>query len=393
MVRKAVMVVVALSMILLVSFTLLAPASPTPSPETHLYIVMKGTTKSSTQLGTFPATIDDIPFATRPPDLTPTTGHQEITFSDPDPETGVVNLAVPAASYVGVEHAFYDEGSKLWYKIDVSMESDGYGWLFTGTGTTPILGDIDCYTYGDNSGVYWGPESPSAGQQAAGTGELPDPGADGVAGTDDDGFGDGTADPAGSSILYLPSTLTTTYWDGTAWRELFSAPWPQVLTTGTAYEIVIEPASEINGVNYTVKGEPWEFLAGLDHSGQDVDWGHAKWNAYVTYACSWSVLDVPTALGDLDVMFEIVEKIVREDCVIADINCDETVDIFDIVTCATAFGSEDEGPGPDGVCDTADDKPVADEDFDAKADITPDGMIDIFDVVKMATDFGETLKP
>jgi len=393
MARKSVLITMVLCLILFASFALLAPASPTPSPETHLYVVMGGKIISSTQLGTFPETIDTIPFASRPPELTPTYGRQEITFSDPDPETGVVDLAVPAASYVGVEHAFYDDTSLLWYKINVSMDTDGYGWLFTGTGTSPLLGDVDCYTYGDNSGVYWGPESPLADQKAGNPGELPSPGDDGVAGTDDDGFGDGTADPAGSSILYVPSTLTTLYWDGTAWRDLFSTPWPQVFTTGTVYDIITEEASEINGVSYTAKGEPWEFLAGLDHSGQDVDWGQANCNAYVTYVCSWSVLDVSTALGDLDVIFETVEKIVREDLVIADINCDETVDIFDVVTCAKAFGTEDEGPGPDGLCETADDKPVADAGFDAKADIKPNGLIDIFDIVAIAKDFGKAITP
>ena len=392
MVRKTVMAVAALSMILLASFTLFAPASPTPSPET-LYVVMGGTVTSSTQLGTFPPAFWTIPFASRPPDLSPTSGQQEITFSDPDPETGVVDLAVPAASYVGLTHAFYDPGSNLWYKIEITMDADGYGWLFTGTGTTPVLGDVDSYSYGDNNGVYWGPESSFADQKAADPGELPDPGPDGVAGTDDDGLGDGTTDPAGSSVLYLPTTLHTLYWDGTTWRELFSAPWPQTLTTGTSYHIVIEPASEIDGVDSTAEGEPWEFLAGLDHEGQDVDWDHPSWNAYVTYACSWSVLDVSTALGDLDVVFKTVEKKVREDLVIADINCDETVDIFDVVTCAKAFGTGDEGPGPDGLCDTDDDKPVADEGFDGKADIKPDGLIDIFDIVSISKDFGKTITP
>ena len=394
MFRKTILVTMILYMTLFASYALLAPASSASSPQTHVYVVMGGNIISSTQLGTFPPAIDTIPFATRPPDLSPTSSHLEITFSDPDAETGVVDLSVPAARYVGVEHAFYDTNSLLWYKINLTMAADGYGWLFTGTGTAPLLGDVDSYTYGDNSGVYWGPESPlHANEKAADPGELPSPGTDGVAGTDDDGFGDGTVDPAGSSILYLPSTLTTLYWDGTAWRDLFAAPWPQVFTTGTVYDIIIEEASELNGENYTAKGDPWEFLAGLDHPGQDVDWDQPNWNAYVTYACSWSVLDIATALGDLDVVFETVEKMVREDLVIADINCDEAVDIFDIVTCSKAFGTQDEGPGPDGLCDTGDDKPVADDGFDAKADIKPNGVIDIFDIVAISKDFGEAITP
>jgi len=394
MARKTVLEAVALSTILFASLTYIPHASFTSNAESHLYIVMGGTLRSSTQLGTFPRTIDTIPFASRSPDLSPTgSGQQEITFSDPDPETGIINLTVQSASYVGVEHIFYDPGSWLWYKISVSMDANGYGWLFTATGTTPVLGDVDCYTHGNNSGVYWGSESPFAGLKAAGPGEMPDPGPDGVAGTDDDGFGDGTADPTGASVLYMPTTLHTSYWMGAGWIELFSAPWPQVLTTGTAYGVVIEPASMLNGVNYTAKGEAWEFLAGLDHSGEDVDWDHPYWNAYVTYACSWSVLDVSTALGDLDVVFEIVEMKVREDVVIADLNCDETVNIMDIYTCAKAFGAKDEGPGPDGLCNTGDDKPVADQGFDGKADIETDGVINIRDIFIIAKDFGKKLTP
>jgi hypothetical protein len=169
------------------------------------------------------------------------------------------------------------------------------------------------------------------------------------------------------------------------------------MTTGTAYEIVVEPTSEIDGTYSTEVGEPWEFLAGLDHPQYgDVPHDHPKWNAYVTYVCSWSMLEIETAPGDLDLLYKIVEKKVRDDptVLIADINCDEIVDIFDQVICSEAFGFRDEGPGPDGVPETPDDKPAADSNFDARADVSdPRGSIDIYDVVRIVTDFGKKLTP
>jgi len=174
------------------------------------------------------------------------------------------------------------------------------------------------------------------------------------------------------------------------------------MTTGTAYDIVIEPASLINGVNSTETGQPWEFYAGLDHPEYAVQfppyptpWKHSKCNAYATYACAWSMLNITTTLGPLDIMWQIVEKKVREDCVIADINCDEKVNIFDVALAALAFGEEDEGVGPDGTPGTPDDKPVADPKFDARGDASLwlDSLIDIYDLCRICCDFNKKLTP
>ncbi len=113
-------------------------------------------------------------------------------------------------------------------------------------------------------------------------------------------------------------------------------------------------------------------------------YGHDKWNAYVQYVCAWSVIDQETALGELDVIYQMEEKKVREDCVIADVDCNELVDIVDIVICALAFGAQDEGFG----------YPVADPNFDARGDLADvRGLIDIVDIVRIAINFGWQLTP
>lgn len=58
---------------------------------------------------------------------------------------------------------------------------------------------------------------------------------------------------------------------------------------------------------------------------------------------------------------------------LGDLNSDGTVDIFDVVTTAKAFGSE---PG--------------DPDWNQVADLNNDGVVDIFDVVLLAQNFGKT---
>jgi hypothetical protein len=314
----------------------------------------------------------------------------------------VVKLGVPWQSYDGLDHIYYSDRVGTFFNVRIFLETQGCGWLFTGIGKDPILGAVDYDIYNDNTGVYTalnndllaGPVDPThPAWNASGAGPPIGPclqelrGPDDIPGTPDDPIGSGDPDgpnPPGSSLMYLPTNMLVTYWDGAAWLPLFGSPWPQLLTTGTAHDIVNEPGSAIDGEEHTVTGEPWEFLAGLDHAGQQVPWKHEKCNAYVTYVCCWSVMDVSTALGDLDVRFHMVEKKVRDDCVIADINCDELVDIVDIVITALAFGAKDEGFG----------NPVADPNFDARGDLSDvRGEIDIVDIVRIAINFGWQLTP
>ena len=368
------------------------PPQPPPAQE-HRYIVMGGVTTTCGQhMGFDPnpwfENVRPRPFHTRPPGLTPMLMGQNITFSDPDPETGVVYLTVPAETYVGLDHIFFNSSFGYYFRHRLIMECDGYGWVFTGEGIDPILGDVDCYTFSTDTGTYWdAPGDPyeSNGQPAGILSGFPSFGPDCVAGTADDGFGDGTLDPPGSSILYLPTTLDVDYFDGATWVDYFEAPWPQVWTTAVAYNIVTEPASAIDGVSSTVVGKPWEFLAGIDHPEYNtVLWNHNFSNAYVTYVCAWSVLNVNTGTGDLDIHFKVEERLVREDCVIADINGNEQVDIVDVVICSLAQGAEDEKFG----------NPKADSNFDARGDVSDArGMIDIVDTVKIAINFGWKLTP
>jgi len=388
--RKKVSALASLSIILLASLGLVAPTPPvSATPITHRYWVMGGTAKACSHLVGMPPTLDwKTPFQTRAPYFMPLFAMQDITFSDPWTLPGygmIINLTVSSSTYIGLEHGWYDKNSHTWYRIRVTLDEDGHGWIFLNA-----TGDVDCYTFNNNTGVYW----ESTGQLAAATGALPSPGPDGVAGTADDGFGDGTPDSRGSSIILLSSTMHCDYWTGSAWALLFESPWPQVLTTGTAYDIVNEPLSELDGWNSTETGQPWEFYAGLDHIGQKVEYDNPKWNAYVTYVCAWSVLEYDTALGKLDVIFQIEEKKVREDVLIADINCDEVCNIVDIVIAALAFDTVDEGPGPDGIPGTGDDKPDADPKYDARGDLRPArGLVNIVDIVRIALDFDERLEP
>jgi hypothetical protein len=352
-------------------------------PGTSRYFVMGGTLEACTQLGPFPATFWETPFQTRPPDLTPSLLEMNLTFSDPwelNPDEWIVNITVPDDNFVGLYHEWYDTTSGKWFNLQHYMPegTNGYGWVFLNE-----TGDVDCYTFNDDTGVYWGPESPESGELAAAAGQLPSNGTDGVAGTADDGFGDGTPDPPGSSIIMLPS------WVRCEWAEpagsyslLFDVSWPVVFTTGTAYDIVDEDASQLDGVNATRTGKPWEFYAGLDHPSDQVPWGYGYCNAYATYACCWSMLDLYTAdFGDLDVMFAILYKLMREDCVVADIKGEnEEVDIFDVRRAAKAYGTFDE---------SFPDKANADALFDAAADWKdPRGEISIFDIRRVAKDYG-----
>jgi hypothetical protein len=387
----------------------------------HFYYIMEGWLNSGGQLASLPAwnlsgwmVGDGVPFATRAPWMMPLLDGQEITFTQRDPITGIVKLGVPAYSYSGLDHSWYSTDVGTWFNAKIVMETQGCGWLFTGIGKNPILGSVDYMTYNNYSGVYsFGLDGVAKTQDdellageafvnaSAGAGPPLGPclqnlrGYDDIPCTPDDPLGRADPDgpnPPGSSILYLPTTMIATFWTGASWAPLFVAPWPQLLTTGTAYDEVIEPLSGIDGQFAIQTGEPWEFFAGIQ--GPHVGWKDPKCNVFVKYACAWSVLHTTTDMGNLDVLFEVWEKKVREDELIADINCDETCNIIDIVICALGFGSQDEYIGPDGIPGTGDDKPVADPAYDARGDIRPTrGKIDIVDIVKIALDFGKNLDP
>lgn len=379
---------------------------------------------SAGQLGVFPPwflgeqPVTGVPIATRFPYNTPMYYGQNITFTQRNPITGLVKLSVPRETFSSIDHWYFSPRVGTFFRVIIDLFEQGCGYLFTGEGKDPLFGDVDYSLFNNNTGVYtFGPDGLAGTQDdvlmaLGGSGPPLGPclqelsGKDGIPGTPDDPFGDGQLDPKGSSILYVPTRINVTYIaskgpDGQygtpddVINQLFEAPWPQVLTTGSAYDIVIEPLSAIDGQGSTDVGQPWEFISGSDQPGKVVPWGHAKCNAYVTYACAWSILDQPTTLGNLDVMFQIIEKKVREDLVIADIDCNEVVNIVDVVIAALAYGSHDEGRvGPNFYG-------TASANFDARGDVadsgtapnTYRGLINIVDIVRIAIDYGKTIVP
>jgi len=423
--RKKASALVSLWMILLASYALVAPIPQALAEFPPRYWVMSIPKRTS---GTPPAplgnvvvmdSVDENPieYGIWNFSIPPLSSSMNITFSSNWTLAGygqIVNMTVPAASYVGITYMFKSDVPPLWFRFVTSMVADGHGWIFLND-----TGDVDCHTWSNNTAAYWRSPSPSPNTKAANHGSLPSPGDDGVAGTDDDGFGDGTPDPPGSSILMLPVVMSAEYHNGTiiptpetGWDTMFTMTWPQVFTTGNASTLVIEPdgggpgglLSQIDGANQSYVGQPWEYYAGLDHPGKDgdphtgdeeeyeVSYGNAYWNAYVTYVCAWSLLDTYTSLGWYDNCFTITEKLVRDDCAIGDVNCDEKANIKDIGRIAVAFGATDSGFGDDGKPYTGDDKISADSNYDGGADLKDERRkINIKDIGRVAVDFGASL--
>jgi len=413
--------------------------------QSHGYTIMRGQTGSAGFLGPFPAweidgwKMDDgVPFATREPYLTPMLSGQVITFEQRDPITGIVKLGTPADSYEGLEHAWYSYDVGTWFRLKINLVTQGCGWLFTGVGKQPILGCVDYKIYNNESGVYtYGHDGvaetgddeqlagevpgmgPGGGDGAAGAGPPIGPclqllrGPDGIPGTQDDPIGRGDPDgpdEPGSSLYYLPTTMIVNKWVDSPvfdWHLLFASPWPQLFTTGTAYDKVIEDSGgcKIDGEEWTETGQPWEFIAGLDHPGPPADqvaWKHPKCNAYVTYVCVWSVLNTDTDLGRNDNLFRTTNKLVRDDLMIADVDCNELVDVVDLTLASLGLFGQDEYIGPDGIPMTGDDVTTADHvenatskfDFGCQADVAdPRGLIDIVDLTVISLQLWEDITP
>lgn len=373
------------------------PAATYPDPESWLYYKMMGVQTSNTGLdGLIQVT------SFREKSRTPFVPAWDTVFSDPWPlEDGwVLNLTIPHETFVTVEDYYYEETpiGGQWVKYVETMEEDGYGWLFLND-----TGDVDYYTYSNNAGSYWLSPSSQEGALAAEPLGYPFPGPDGVAGTADDGFGDGVNDPPGSSILYMKTIVTAYIATTSEWTRFFTASWLNVWTTGVAYNEVNEPSgSPINGMTGSEEGQPWEFLAGLDHSGAGpVSESHPSWNGYVTYASAWSQHNIeiepgsfPIPMGPMDLQVMQTLKFFRDDLKIADIDCNEKVDIRDITIVAMAFGCRDLNLGEDGEPWGGDDKTEADDNWNPQADVNdPRGLIDIRDITTIAMDFGRELTP
>ena len=384
-------------------------AAKYPPVQQDLQIVLGGGTDSCGQLGISPAWHREewkiwsfeppykggVPFATRPPRFTPGVGSQIVTFSDPDLQTGVVYCTIPAAGWVTpMDHMYWSPRFNTYFWVTLVMPQDGYGWVFTGNGTLPEFDytnpawavDVDTYVFNNWTGVYWHDPSPMAGQYAASRGGFPDIGPDLIPGTADDGFGDGTPDEKGSSVFFLPTKLVVYVYGmpiPEQWCPLFSTPWPTIYTTATAFDIVIEAQSEIDGCNGTVTGEPMEFLSSCK------PWKDEMCNVFMKQACSWSVMHVWTTLGWIDVSFDSEVYVVRaaEAAYIrGDADYNQLVDMRDIGLACGAYGSYDEGfpPLPK----------AAHPRFDARVDCDKNGLVDMRDIGVMCGNYGnEILDP
>ena len=427
-------IVLAFAGLLLMLTASFAPITQAPVPGSDLYVTMGGKMDGTLYMyvnNVAPNTRYGIslpmlaPFVTRDPYLSPMQLFEQISFAPPmdvnyDTVPDIIQIEKVLLTPI-IHYAYVPFRGTFWQFIVLSPQAGG-GLIFI----NPYMpGDVDCYTFNNDTGVYWTDPSQLAGTKAAESGghyngvtgdfvpsfasRFPAGGYDGVPGTRlwgdvGDGFGDGQPDPLGSSILMLPLIMMGNEWNGTHWDPKLAIPMPMVLTTGAAFDVVAQPESNVYGLSSTEVGMPWEFIS------LGASWDDPKAFAKVIYVCAWSnmlytvnpdddgdgVPDAEEGTGyyyTVDQFYEYAEKKVREDVVIADINCDQTVTISDIVIGALAFGAEDEGLGRDGLPGTADDKPAADPNFDARADLSGDGLITIVDLVRMAVDFGKTIGP
>jgi hypothetical protein len=283
-------------------------------------------------------------------------------------------------------------------------------------------GDVDCYTMNNDTGVWWEAPSQLAGTKAAESGgyynytggdfvpsmavRLPHtgiPDGDGVPGTrlwgdGLDGFGNGVPDPVGSSILMLPLALQGFQWNGTDFEQLIAVPMPMVLTTGVAYDIVNQPnphdgipyGSSLDGANSTEVGVPWDPMFKVVTYVNA--WSNLLYSVNPDYDNDgipdwegWPVDPGPAArlYFTADLFYEYVEKKVNTDYAIADITCDNKVDVMDLLLAGLSFASQDESFFLGNQ--------AADPRFDARADFDGDGVITSMDVLAIGLDFGKTL--
>jgi len=324
-----------------------------------------------------------VPFATRAPYLKPQAGSFVINFSLVDDCTypqscsypngywaqspgypGIVYLRVPNDTWTGNDHTYWSPRLEYWFRVENLLPEDGYGWIFTqppfedGVNDFP---DVDVYTNNSiyevikfewspaggfipigshvTSWNYWVAPSPWPLRCASYRGGFPDIGPDLIPGTDDDGYGDGILDPKGSSILFIPTVLKTTFEaiPGEPFRLLFQSSFPAVLTTESARDLVGPPPGVPAGGSSiyecwmgnghpelgkphvpttaphgrVLTGEPWQYL--FDCEPWEIEPGFINEEAKKTvqYVSQYSVIHVATALCYLDVAYDIVMSLAK----------------------------------------------------------------------------------
>jgi len=310
----------------------------------------------------------------------------------------VVPIYITNVTLVGPSHITYWPALGTYARLRTTAPYNvaGYGVIHIGwpwNGVNGCRGDVDVYTFNNYTGIYWGPQSPRAGNLAMNPWNplvTLDVGPDFIAGTGDDGFGDGTPDPPGSSIVYLYFRLYVDLWIGGAWvPQPGYTPISLLMTTAVAHDFVNQPGSAINGLSLTLIGHPWEFTAS-NPALWNGTYKDPKANVWVKYASALSILMAP--IGGLDILYGLWEYKIRADQAIPDIDMDQDVDIFDVRAGALAFGAMDEGyvEVTPGVWQF---RQAADPTFDGRVDMDHNGLIDIFDLVIIAYKYGKTIDP
>jgi len=194
-----------------------------------------------------------------PPHTVPFSDRYNITFSLPN-ENDVIILTIPEESYY-CEPAYDPEFNITW---QVTMTSDGYGKLYTQTN-----GDVDIISMTNDSGRFFWKD-----------GAWHPPGEEWV--------GDGTLDPIGSSWLHVFINVSHWLGNGTSGPFIGNRSGETWLTTGYSQNIVVEPASRLNGFDMNITGVPFSGLGGA-----------------VTYVSVAAKLNDPWPPGPLDIQTKV----------------------------------------------------------------------------------------
>ena len=157
----------------------------------------------------------------------------------------------------------------------------------------------------------------------------------------------------GSENITLQPRCGSHVFDITAFNETLSWKWSE----GKAWLMIVYPPINLSLGETYVEQKEWNLYIYLE--------GELRPPAPGNYTLA--VLPLCTPL----LYIRIISPAVK-----ADVNHDGEVDIYDVVTIATAFGSR---PG--------------DLNWNSIADLVKDGAIDIFDVIFIAKNFGKTFGP
>lgn len=161
-------------------------------------------------------------------------------------------------------------------------------------------------------------------------------------------------EPQFNSYYFTPSDIAFCY------------PYPPIIWIPVIIDVIIEPGENITR---TLK---WDLYKEDIHTGLRYPPPPGNYNLY-----GWCDLTHSGIFGIIGNDLFIPVTVVGDWWSTADINYDFTVDIFDIVLVASAYGSTPSSPNWNPHCDIAE----------------PYGVINIFDLVTIAASYGEKYTP